>query len=160
MVAELSGSSDTPPSLLPTIGWREWVSLGDLAIRWIKAKVDTGAKTSCLHAFDIDTYQSNGREHVRFKVHPFQRSSSRVVPCEAPIQDVRLVRSSNGDASERYVIVTTLKWNGFRWPIDLTLADRSQMRFRMLIGRDALCGKAIVNPEASFAGGLPKRRKS
>lgn len=133
--------------------------LEQLRIARIKAKIDTGARTSSLHAIDIETFDQAGSKHVRFKVHPIQRSQKRLILCQAPVHDVRLVRSSSGLASERIVIVTTLCWHGKRWPIDVTLADRSQMGFRMLIGREAIRGHAIVDPTKSFVGGVPKRNK-
>lgn len=146
-------------SQLPSIGWREWVTLGGLRIPRIKAKIDTGARSSSIHALDIETFDQDGSPFVRFKVHPIQRSERRVIQCQSPVHDIRSVRSSSGEASERIVIVTQLAWNRQRWPIEVTLADRTQMGFRMLIGREALMDRLVVNVSRSFVGGVPKRKK-
>lgn len=144
---------------LVIIGWREWVSLPSLGISRIKAKIDTGARSSSLHAFDIERYDRNGRGFVRFKVHPIQRHDELVVPCEAEIHDVRSVRSSSGEASDRFVIQTPVHWMGETWTVELTLADRTEMGFRMLVGREAVRGRMLVDPSRSYFGGRPKKRK-
>lgn len=147
------------PNKLPTIGWREYVSLPDLKIAAIKAKVDTGARSSSLHAFEMELYRKDGLDYVRFKIHPMQRNDSLVVAVETPVFDVRRVRSSSGESSVRPVIVTVVELLGVAWPIELTLANRDQMGFRMLLGREAIRGRMLVDPGNSYFGGKPKRKK-
>lgn len=146
-------------SSLPIIGWREWVRLPELGIDRIKVKVDSGARSSSLHAFDLELFQKNGEEWVRFKVHPVQRKSTPVVDLEAKVLESRLVRSSSGKATKRPVIVTSVELLGVRWPVELTLANRDQMGFRMLLGRQAFRNRFLVDGGNSFYGGRPKRRK-
>ncbi len=146
-------------SKLPTIGWREYVSLPDLKIPAIKAKVDTGARSSSLHAFEMELYRKDGLDYVRFKIHPVQRNDQLVVEVETPVFDLRRVRSSSGDSSVRPVIVTVVELLGVAWPIELTLANRDQMGFRMLLGREAMRGRMLVDPGNSYFGGKPKRKK-
>ncbi len=145
------------PSPLPISGWREWVALPGISIRSIKAKIDSGARSSCLHAFDISMFDRDAVEWVRFAVHPIQRNDAKVVWCEARVHDRRLVRSSNGEVSERIVIRTTLRIFGRTWPIDLTLHNRDAMGFRMLIGREAVRGRFLVDSGGSYYAGRPKR---
>ncbi|MFK8113291.1 MAG: ATP-dependent zinc protease [Rubripirellula sp.] len=144
---------------LVIIGWREWVSLPNLAIPYIKAKIDTGARSSSLHAFDIERFRESGRSMVRFSVHPIQRRETLVVPCQAEVHDVRSVRSSSGQASDRIVIQTPVLWMGEQWIVDLTLADRTEMGFRMLVGREAMRGRMLVDPGRSYFGGRPRKKK-
>lgn len=141
------------------MGWREWVALPDLGVAAIKVKVDTGARSSSLHAFDLETFHRGGREMVRFGVHPIQRDASRVVETEAVVLDHRRVRSSDGRSSIRPVIVTTVGWRGLSWPIELTLARRDEMGFRMLLGRQAIRGRLVVDPGRSYYGGRPPGRR-
>jgi hypothetical protein len=143
----------------PIIGWREWVALPELGIGRIKAKIDTGARSSSLHAFDVEHFQRRGRRYVRFKIHPIQRSSAGIVEVEAPILEFRNVRSSSGKATNRPVIITTLEVLGMSWPIELTLANRDEMGFRMLLGREAIRGRMLVDPGRSYYAGRPKRRR-
>ncbi len=147
------------PARLHTIGWREYVSLPDLGISAIKAKVDTGARSSSLHAFEMETYQKEGLEYVRFKIHPLQRNIKRVIEVETPVYDVRSVKSSSGESSLRPVIVTMVKLMGEAWPIELTLANRDEMGFRMLLGREAIRGRMLVDSGSSYFSGIPKRKK-
>jgi hypothetical protein len=144
---------------LVIVGWREWVSLPDLGISRIKAKIDTGARSSSLHAFDIEKFDRGGVAWVRFRVHPRQRSDDVTVSCEAEIHDIRNVRSSSGESSERYVILTPVWWMGDTWMVDLTLADRTEMGFRMLVGREAMRGRMLVDPGRSYFGGKPKKKR-
>lgn len=143
---------------LPKIGWREWVSLPELGIRTIKAKIDSGARSSSLHAFDIEPFTRDGKPWVRFTVHPIQGNDDFVKHCEAAVLDRRQVRSSNGVASERVVILTALEMIGQRLPIELTLANRDAMGFRMLIGREAIRGRFLIDSGGSYFGPRPLRR--
>ncbi len=141
------------------IGWREWIELPELGIHSIKAKIDTGARTSSLHAFQVETFRRSGRDFARFRVHPFQRDSIRVVQAEAPLIDVRTIRSSSGHITERPVITTQIRLFDEFWTIELTLANRDQMGFRMLLGREAIRGRFLVDPGNSFcdSNSIPKR---
>lgn len=154
-------SARSPARALPVVGWREWVSLAALHVPYVKAKVDTGARTSSLHAFDLERFQRGGREWVRFEVHPWQRSHRDARCCEVEVLEERKVRSSNGQTSMRPVIVTEVDLAGQRFPIELTLAPRDAMGFRMLLGRQAIRGRFVVHPGRSFLGGIPTevRRK-
>jgi hypothetical protein len=134
----------------PTIGWREWVGLPELGIARIKAKVDTGARTSALHAFSLQPFMENGKQRIRFDLHPIQHDLDSVVTCVADVVDRRLVTDSGGHTEERYVIMTTLAMAGQSWPIEITLTERETMLFRMLLGRKALRKRFIVNPARSF----------
>lgn len=132
------------------IGWREWVGLPELGVEPIKAKIDTGARTSALHAFQLETFESADHQWVRFEIHPHQRSAADAVVVEAPIVDERRVRSSNGEVQHRPVIRTDVEIHGRRWPIDITLTNRDEMGFRMLIGRAAIRRHFVVDPGRSF----------
>lgn len=146
-------------SELPVIGWREWVGLPDLGIKTIKAKVDTGARSSALHAFKLQEFERDGVKWVRFHVHPEQRKSDESVELEAMVLDFRSVRSSSGKAEIRPVIVTNIELFDNTWPVELTLASRDQMGFRMLLGREAFRGRFLVDAGKSFYGGRPKRKR-
>lgn len=135
------------------LGWREWVGLPDLGIDRIKAKVDTGARTSALHAFQVTPFNEDGRERVEFLMHPIQRDNDQVVTCVADVVDRRTVRDSGGHSEERYVIETILDIGGRRWPIEMTLTSRDDMLFRMLIGRTAIKRRATVDPGRSYLVG-------
>jgi hypothetical protein len=132
------------------IGWREWVGLPEFAIPHIKAKVDTGAKTSALHAYYVRPFDRDGKEWVKFGLHPLQKDSLTCIECEAPVKDIRPVTDSGGHCEERYVIETQLLINGLRFPIEITLTDRENMRFRMLLGRGALKKGFWVDSGKSF----------
>jgi len=142
-----------PRKLKPVIGWREWLALPDLGIDRVKAKIDTGARSSSLHAYDIDLFTRDHADWVRFKVHPYQRDSSTTVITEAPLLDHRWVKSSGGHRTLRAVVETSVHWMGQIWPIELTLVRRDQMGFRMLLGREAVRGRYVVDPAKSYAGG-------
>ncbi len=138
------------PAQKQIIGWREWVGLPDLAIDHIKAKVDTGARTSALHAFYVQRFERDGVAWVKFGVHPLQGCNSQVVECEARVKDVRRVTDSGGHAEWRPVIETTLMIRGNPRLIEVTLTDRETMMFRMLIGRSALKRRYLVDSGRSF----------
>ncbi len=146
-------------SELQVIGWREWVSLPDLEIPWVKAKVDTGARSSSLHAFDLEVRRVRGKEVVYFSIHPLQRSSAETVRSRAQIIEYRDIRSSSGQTSRRPVISTRVSLGGEVWPIELTLANRDEMGFRMLLGREGIRGRMVVDPGRSFYGERPPRPK-
>lgn len=133
-----------------TVGWREWVSLPELGLPKIKAKVDTGARTSALHAFEIRSYAANGRKMVEFRIHPNQRDNETEIVCVADVIDEREVRDSGGHKELRPVINTPLQLGENTWPIEITLTSRDDMLFRMLIGRTALKGLAVVDPGRSY----------
>ncbi len=133
------------------IGWKEWCAFPDLGLPAIKAKVDTGAKTSCLHAYDIQTFTKDGLKFVRFKVHPLQKNDVLEVECSAPLSDYRNVTSSNGEREERYVIKTPMILNEKTIETEVSLTSRHQMTFRMLLGRDAISqAEFIVDPSKDF----------
>jgi hypothetical protein len=144
---------------LPIIGWREQLALPDLGIREVKAKIDTGARSSALHAFDVETFNSNGKRMVRFKVHPYQRDAHRTVTAEAELLDQRQVRNSGGQTQVRPVIETTVELNGDRWSIELTLTNRDVMGFRMLLGRQAVRRRFLVDAGRSFLHSSTESRK-
>jgi len=146
-------------SSLPVIGWREWIGLPDLGIKMIKVKVDTGARSSSLHAFNQRVFEQDGVQWVRFQVHPVQRKSDKTVEVQAEIVEFRSVRSSSGKTSMRPVILTNVTLLGFTWPVELTLARRDEMGFRMLLGREAFRGRFLVNAGKSFYNGKPKRKR-
>jgi hypothetical protein len=140
-------------STLPAIGWREWLALPALGIQAIKAKIDTGARSSALHAFDIERFDRDNQPMVRFKVHPFQRSSDTVIVAEAPLACERFVRNSGGIETLRPVIIAEVELAGQRWPIELTLSPRDAMGFRMLLGREAIRRRYLVDPGRSYLAG-------
>lgn len=132
------------------IGWREWVSLPELGIDKIKAKVDTGARTSALHAFKLHPYKEGNKDKIRFDIHPIQHNVNKVITCVADITDQRWVSDSGGHREERYVISTPITLNNQTWLVEITLTERDSMLFRMLLGRSAIRHRFIVNPARSF----------
>ncbi len=137
-------------SHLPLIGWREWVGLPNLGIQQIKAKIDTGARSSALYAFDIEIVTQHQRDMVRFKVHPLQHNDDITVVAEAELLENRQVKNSGGKAELRPVIVAPVTLRGQEWPIELTLTHRRGMQFRMLLGREAIRNRFLVDAGRSY----------
>ncbi len=136
-----------------TAGWREWVALPELGIARLKAKMDTGARTSCLHSFFVEPFERDGQNWVRFHVHPHQNDNDTVVECEARIKDERPVTDSGGHTEMRYVIETLLQMGDQQWPVEMTLTNRDTMKFRMLVGRTAMLNRIVIDPALSFRFG-------
>ncbi|NAW98134.1 MULTISPECIES: ATP-dependent zinc protease family protein [unclassified Vibrio] len=132
------------------VGWRETLSLPGLGIEQINAKVDTGARTSCLHAFKVESFTKEEALWVRFWIHPLQRNNEKVTVCEAKVLDERIVRDSGGHEESRYVIQSDVSLGDQTWPIEITLTNRENMGFRMLLGRTAMHRRILVNPTKSF----------
>ena len=136
-------------------GWREWVSLPTIGVPWIKAKLDTGARSSALHAFDLVEEQRDGDRWVRFSIHPWQGLDDDAVDAFLPVIDVREVRSSSGHAEERLVVPMDITLVGATVTAEMTLSNRDEMGFRMLVGREALEKGYAVHPGSSYLGGRP-----
>ncbi|MDH4125729.1 MAG: RimK/LysX family protein [Gammaproteobacteria bacterium] len=145
---------------LLTLGWREWVQLPELGLRNIKAKVDTGARSSALHAFEVETFDNNGVSCVQFKIHPNQRDSDSVVVCTAVLIDERMVRDSGGHREKRWVIATPVRLGRHAWTVECTLTARDDMLFRMLLGRTAIKNRAVVDPSRSYLVGKRLKKKN
>jgi hypothetical protein len=143
-----------------TLGWREWVSLPGLGIDRIKAKVDTGARTSALHAFQIEEFEQQGQTWVRFKMHPVQRDNETVTECVAQAIDQRVVSDSGGHREKRWVIRSDIVIGPHRWPAEFTLTSRDDMLFRMLLGRTAMKNRVLVDPAKSYLVGKSKEASS
>lgn len=139
------------------IGWREWIAFPDWGIDAVKAKVDTGARTSALHAFDLERFDRDGTSWVRFAVHPWQRSRADEVVVEAECLGDRAVTSSSGTRDLRPVVLAPIRVGTQRFQVELTLTRRDEMGFRMLIGRQALRGRFQVDPARSYVMGRPER---
>lgn len=142
---------DQPDRLV--IGWREWLCLPDLGVPAIKAKVDTGARSSCLHVRDLETYDRDGEEWVRFVVQPMSRRPDVQFPCEARVLDRRRVTDSGGHSQQRVFIATTIQLADRRWVCEVNLTKRDNMLFPMLLGRTSMANRALVQPGASYRQG-------
>jgi len=147
----------TPKKPTPALGWREWVGLPDHGVEWVKAKVDTGARTSSLHAPGLHTFELENREWVRFSIYPWQRSTTDAVQVEARVLDRRQVRSSSGTTERRPVVVLPVRIGSKVVDVEFTLTRRAQMGFRMLLGRQALRGRFLVDTGRSYLLGQPPR---
>lgn len=136
-----------------TVGWCEWIAFPDLGIYEIKAKIDTGARSSVLHATNLRSFRNKGAPWVRFEVQPLQGKSSTFAQCEAPVRDHREIRNANGEMELRVVVEVAVAIAEKQWPIEVTLANRGHKRFRALLGRTALSGNALIDPSRSFVAG-------
>lgn len=141
------------------VGWREWASLPELNISAIKVKIDTGAKTSALHAFELENFTKKGDDYVRFQVHPLQKNNTIIRYCEARILEQRTVKSSNGQKEVRFTILTPIRMGQKEWDIELTLTNRDLMSYRMLLGREAM-EALTVKPSSSFLQGKLKNKQA
>lgn len=140
---------------LPVVGWREWVAFPELGIGRIKAKIDSGARTSTLHVEDADFYRDAGRERVRFRVYPVQHRQTPVVEADAEIFERRQMKSSSGHVSERPVIRTLLRIADHTYEVELSLGSRDTMGFRLLIGRTGIRNRFHIDPARSYLMGEP-----
>jgi len=136
-----------------SLGWREWVSLPELGVPAVKVKVDTGARTSALHAFELKTFEESGKRKVRFGIHPLQQRKDVEIYCVADVVDERIVSDSGGHRERRIAIKTPLCIGGKTWDVEFTLTDRDSMRFRALLGRTAMVGRLTVDPGRSYLAG-------
>lgn len=141
------------------VGSEEWCSLPQLGIPTIKARVDSGAKTSSLHALNINVFQKDGEDWVKFDINPIQNNAKTIINCEAPLVDKRIVKSSSGFREKRLVVKTQLQLGNESWDIELTLTNRDSMGFRMLLGREAMSGRILVDPEQEYLLGQPTQEK-
>lgn len=139
------------------IGWREWVALPEWGVQHLKAKIDTGARTSSLHAFGLEWFDRDDAQWVRFDIHPWQRSTADSVAVEAQVLDTRDVRSSSGKIDHRPIVRTTLRIAERDIEAEVTLTRRDEMGFRMLVGREAVRTRFVVDPGRSYIGGKPPR---
>lgn len=132
------------------IGWREWVSLPELGIEQIKAKIDTGARTSALHAFKLETFKEKGKDKVRFSIHPKQGTTQHIIHCSTDLIDFRWIMDSGGHRERRYVICTPVVFGKESWPVEITLTRRDDLRFRMLLGRTSLNSHFLIDTDSSY----------
>lgn len=140
------------------LGWREWVQLPDWNVAFLKAKIDTGARTSSLHAFDLEWFDQDGQPWVRFHLHPWQRSTTDSVAAAAPVAATRDIKSSSGATEHRPVVHTTITLAGVPVRAEVTLTRRDEMGFRMLVGREAIRRRFLVDPGSSYLGGRPPKQ--
>ncbi len=154
-----SGPKDKTERTVTTIGWREWIDLPELGINNVRAKIDTGARTAALHAEDIEAFERDGEDWVRFALASTEPAGEWRI-CEAPVADVRAIKNTSGVPEERYIINTSMRLGGRRWRIDVSLANRAQMGFELILGRTSIRRrKLVVNPGRSFLAGAPKKSK-
>jgi hypothetical protein len=146
------------PLQLPLLGWREWVALPAFGIAQIKAKIDTGARSSALHTVDLEPYRSGGQNWLMFTVEGKQKQTGQLIECHAPVKDRRVVSDSGGHKQRRYVIETPLLFGQHLILAEITLTNRDAMRFRMLLGRSAMSKQFIIDPQASYVQGKPDRQ--
>lgn len=139
------------------IGWREWVAFPEWGLEAVKAKIDTGARTSALHADDLEEFERSGRRWARFVVHPWQRNDSDAQVVEAVLVDQRHVTSSSGTKTLRPVVRAVIDLAGSPHEIEITLTRRDEMGFRMLLGRKAMAGQYLIDPSLSYVTGRPDR---
>ena len=153
-------TSPARPADRRIVGWREWIALPALGLDRVKAKFDTGARTSALHAWDQEIVELDGSPWVRFHAHPIQNDDDYVVHCTAPLADRRWVTNSGGTRERRNVIRTPIRIGEEEWVIEITLTNRDEMGFRMLVGRQAMRGRLIVDPMRSYRIGRRRRTRS
>ena len=134
------------------IGWKEWVSLPDFGSARIKAKIDTGARLSSLHVFDLEVYKQHGDEYAEFDIRPDKRGKGKALHCRAKVEGYRKVRSSNGQTEQRPVVVTRLSLFQDSWPIEVTLTNRDGMRYQMLLGRKSIRDRFYVDAKGAWHG--------
>lgn len=139
-----------PPPTPLQLGWREWVGLPQLGIPHLKAKLDTGARTSALHAYYVHPFKRQGVGFVEFCLHPLQHRQDLSITACAPVIDKRIISDSGGHRELRFVIMTSLQVGVYCWEVEMTLTDRDPMLFRLLLGRTALAGKITVDPGLSY----------
>jgi len=140
---------------LPILGWNEWAGLPGLGVARVRCKVDTGARTSALHAFYVEEYEEGGIQRVRFGLHPEQGSTKTEIHCVSDILEKRKVTDSGGHTDERIVILTPVVVGNYTWPIEITLTNRDTMRYRMLLGRMAVVDNFIIDPALQLLMGSP-----
>lgn len=151
-----ANKTSSASTLLPIIGWREIIALPQLNVDSIKAKIDTGARSSAIHAFKIREFERDGKVMIAFQIHPFQKDNKQTIVAEAELLEYRKVKSSNGQTQNRPVIKTYAQLGSQQWEIELTLTNRDVMGFRMLLGRQALRSRFLINPGKSY---LQSRRR-
>lgn len=142
------------------IGKEEWCALPELGLPIIKARIDSGAKTSSLHAFNIHTFEKDGKKFAHFDIHPVQSNRKIIQNCRGMVVDKRAVKSSSGDKEQRLVIRTPIMMGGESWDIEITLTNRDAMGYRMLIGREAMAGRTLIDPDASFCLGVVSEKEA
>lgn len=135
---------------LVIIGNAEWCALPELKVPAIRARIDSGAKTSSVHAINIKEFYKNKERWVKFEIHPLRKHTEVFIVCEAKVIDYRLVKSSSGEAKPRYVIQTQVKLGNQKWNIEVTLANRKSMGYQMLLGREAMMNRVLINPSEGF----------
>lgn len=146
------------PRDLPILGWREWVALPGLGVEKIRCKVDSGARSSSLHAFYVEEFTEDGIALVRFGLHPEQDNTDKEIHCEAIVLDQRDVTDSGGHTESRYVIETPVVLGNTIWPIEVNLTNRDTMRYRMLLGRTAIADNYLVDSGGSHLAGEPGKQ--